>query len=240
MTSTFQRARSEEQRSERRRAILDTAAAMLAEMPVAQLSLNELSRRVGLAKSNVLRYFESREAVLLDLLNSAAREWLAELDGVLAAAVDAGASVDARADQLAAALAESLAVHPVLCELASAQAAVLEHNVSAEVAAQYKRTAMAHVGTLAAVVRSHIHELNEVDAGRFAAASMIVTGAVWTSAQPSDAMLEAYRADPALAAFQLDFTDTLRQLLEVFLAGLLARPSNHLAGGLGGSTPCSR
>lgn len=36
---------------------------MLSEMPVAKLSLNELSRRIGLAKSNVLRYFESREAV---------------------------------------------------------------------------------------------------------------------------------------------------------------------------------
>ena len=68
MTS-FQRARSEEQRDPRRRAILDTAAAMLAEMPVAEVSLNELSRRVGLAKSNVLRYFESREAVLLELLD---------------------------------------------------------------------------------------------------------------------------------------------------------------------------
>ena len=64
---TFQRARSEEQRAIRRQAILDTAAAMLDEMPVAEVSLNELSRRVGLAKSNVLRYFESREAVLLEL-----------------------------------------------------------------------------------------------------------------------------------------------------------------------------
>ncbi|HEY4701584.1 MAG TPA: helix-turn-helix domain-containing protein, partial [Streptosporangiaceae bacterium] len=68
----FQRARSAEQREVRRRAILDTAAAMLAEMTVAEVTLNELSRRVGLAKSNVLRYFESREAVLLDLLGS---EW---------------------------------------------------------------------------------------------------------------------------------------------------------------------
>ncbi|MEU6392218.1 hypothetical protein [Streptomyces sp. NPDC046939] len=34
-------------------------------MPVAKVSLNGLSRRVGLAKSNVLRYFESREAILL-------------------------------------------------------------------------------------------------------------------------------------------------------------------------------
>ena len=29
---------------------------------MAELSLNELARRVGLAKSNVLRYFDSREA----------------------------------------------------------------------------------------------------------------------------------------------------------------------------------
>ena len=42
---------------------------MLAEMPVAEVTLNELSRRAGLAKSNVLRYFESREAVLLELLD---------------------------------------------------------------------------------------------------------------------------------------------------------------------------
>ena len=80
----FQRARSEEQRELRRRAILDTAAAMLAALPVADLSLNELSRRVGLAKSNVLRYFESREAVLLELLDHFLQEWLTELAGELA------------------------------------------------------------------------------------------------------------------------------------------------------------
>ena len=57
---------------------------MLAEMPVAELSLNELSRRVGLAKSNVLRYFESREAVLLELLDAAWRDWLDQLAGELA------------------------------------------------------------------------------------------------------------------------------------------------------------
>ncbi|NED89092.1 TetR family transcriptional regulator, partial [Streptomyces sp. SID11233] len=84
---TFQRARSEEQREIRRRAILDTAAAMLDEMPVAEVSLNELSRRVGLAKSNVLRYFESREAVLLELLDDFLGEWLAVLADELAAGI---------------------------------------------------------------------------------------------------------------------------------------------------------
>ena len=77
----FQRARSEEQREIRRQAILDTAAAMLDVMPVSEVSLNELSRRAGLAKSNVLRYFESREAILLELLDRATKRWLSELPG---------------------------------------------------------------------------------------------------------------------------------------------------------------
>jgi len=99
---SFKRAHSEEQRTERRRMILDTAAAMLTEMPVAQVSLNELSRRVGLAKSNVLRYFESREAVLLELLDAASREWLEHLDDTLTGAVDTSAAATERVEQLAA------------------------------------------------------------------------------------------------------------------------------------------
>src|ERR1700742_3629499 len=106
MATTFQRARSDEQRAIRRQAILDTAAAMLAEMPVADLSLNELSRRVGLAKSNVLRYFDSRTG-----------EWLEHLARELPATVDAAAVLERRAEQLAGTLSRSLAERPVLCDL---------------------------------------------------------------------------------------------------------------------------
>ena len=108
MMTSFKRARSEEQRTQRRRMILDTTAAMLAEMPVAHVSLNELSRRVGLAKSNVLRYFESREAVLLELLDAASQEWLEQLHDALTAAVNPNASPAERGDQLAGTLAISL------------------------------------------------------------------------------------------------------------------------------------
>lgn len=226
--TTFQRARSEEQRGQRRRAILDAAAAMLAEMPVAEVSLNELSRRVGLAKSNVLRYFESREAVLLELLDSAWREWLSELGQDLGAAVDADAPPAERGDQVAAALATSLASHPVLCDLLSAQAAVLERNVSPQVAAQYKRAALANVAALGRLVAGCLAELGEHDAFRLAGAGVMMAGAIWPNAQPSAAMLAAYQADPELASMRLDFAGTLRDLLEVLIAGLLARSSRRL------------
>ena len=219
----FQRARSEEQREARRQAILGAAAAMLAEMPVAEVTLNELSRRAGLAKSNVLRYFESREAVLLELLDSAWQDWLARLDAELADAVVAGEPVASRADQLAAAVAASLAARPMLCDLISAQAAVLERNVSPQVAARYKRASIAGISALGALLLRSVPELGEPDAFRLAGAAVMTTAAVWPHTQPSAAMLAAYAADPALAAMRLDFTATLREVLEVLTAGLLAR-----------------
>jgi AcrR family transcriptional regulator len=221
----FQRARSEEQREARRQAILGTAAAMLAEMPVAEVTLNELSRRAGLAKSNVLRYFESREAVLLELLDSSWQDWLVQLEAELAGAVVAGDPVAGRADQLAAAVAASLAARPMLCDLISAQAAVLERNVSPQVAAQYKRASIAGIAALGGLMLRSVPELGEPDAFRLAGATVMTTAALWPHTQPSTAMLAAYAADPALAAMRPDFTGTLREVLEVLIAGLLARSS---------------
>jgi len=221
--AVFQRARSEAQREARRRAILGTAAAMLAEMPVAEVTLNELSRRAGLAKSNVLRYFESREAVLLELLDTAWQDWLAGLDRDLAGSVDPAAAVTGRCGQLAATVAASLASRPMLCDLVSAQAAVLERNVSPQVAAQYKRASMAGIDALGALMLRCVPELSRLDAVKLAGATVMTTGALWPHTQPSAAMLAAYQADPELAAMRLDFTATLREVLEVMCAGLLAR-----------------
>jgi AcrR family transcriptional regulator len=73
----FQRARTAQQRDQRRRDVLDAARDMLGQMPLADISLRELSKRIGLAKSNVIRYFPSREAVFLAVL---AEDWDGWLD----------------------------------------------------------------------------------------------------------------------------------------------------------------
>ena len=222
--NTFQRARSEEQREIRRRAILDTAAAMLDEMPVSAVSLNELSRRVGLAKSNVLRYFESREAVLLELLDHAWKQWMTDLPDLLTAGIDAEAAVEERGEQFAAVVGDSLAERRMLCDLLSAQAGVLEHNVSPEVAARYKRAAVANVDALTALARVHLPELGD-RAQQLAASMIMVIGAVWTHARPSQAMLAAYEADPSLAVLKMDFAIALREALATLTVGTLARTS---------------
>ncbi|WP_433275569.1 TetR/AcrR family transcriptional regulator [Pseudonocardia xinjiangensis] len=219
---TFQRARSEEQRELRRRTILRTVASMLEEMPVHEVSLNELSRRVGLAKSNVLRYFESREAILLELLDSAWNAWVADLPGEFTGEIDPEAGARERAERVAAVLSGSLARRAVLCDLLSAQAGVLEHNVSPDVAARYKRATIAGVARLADLLRDYLPELGDgafVLCGRV----LMVSGAVWTHNRPAPSMLAAYAADPSLEALRGNFEESLRETLAALVVGSLAR-----------------
>ena len=75
------------------------------------------------------------------------------------------------------------------------------------------------------LIHRYLGELGEPDAERLAAGAVLVAGALWAHAQPSAALLAAYEADPALAVMRTDFTATLREVLEVLIAGLLARSS---------------
>jgi AcrR family transcriptional regulator len=218
----FQRARSEEQREIRRQAILRTAAAMLAEMPVADLSLNELARRVGLAKSNVLRYFETREAVLLELFDAAWRAWLARLADELPAAVTPEAPMATRYERVADVLAASLVADPLLCELISVAGAVLERNISPEFARRCKLAAIANTERMSGLVRGCLPELSATGAFHFVAGVQISTGGIWPLAHPTEAMRRVYE-DPALAVLRMDFAHALREMIATLLIGCLTR-----------------
>ncbi|RSM37752.1 TetR family transcriptional regulator [Amycolatopsis balhimycina DSM 5908] len=220
---TFQRARSEEQREIRRQAVLDTALAMLDEMPVAELSLNELSRRVGLAKSNVLRYFESREAVLFQLLERAMDGWLAEVPDELAAGVDPSLPARERGDQVAAVVGASLARRTVLLDLVNAQTNVLEHNVSVDVVVRHKRSALGYIATAAGLLRRYVPELGDGAARNVTMMTLILAGTLSTYCRPSPSALAAYEADPAVAALRLDMRATLEDAVATLIAGTLAR-----------------
>jgi AcrR family transcriptional regulator len=219
---TFQRARNEEQREIRRRVQDGPAAAMLDEMPVAAVSLNELSRRVGLAKSNVLRYFESREAVLLELLDDFLGSWLADLAEELAAGIEAHAAPHVRADLLAEILSRSLAERVVLCDLFGAQGGVLEHNVSVEAIKRHKRSSLARLTDMSELVRGHVPELGD-GAELFCLMTLVSAGALSSYVPPPPSVLAAYADEPELGVLNLDLRDALRVACTSALLGVLPR-----------------
>lgn len=213
----FQRARSDEQRAQRRSAILETAAGMLSEMTVAKLSLNELSRRVGLAKSNVLRYFESREAILLQLLDRQIAEWTDSLAGELGASDQTFAE---RVRGVAAAVATSLAARPVMCDLVSAQNTVLEQNISTAVAIEHKRAAASALSRAATAIHRVLDELSEEDCGTALALTLFLVGSAWPHSHPGEALRAAYESDPEIAATRWEFEEIIARSFEVTALGL--------------------
>jgi hypothetical protein len=105
--------------------------------------------------------------VLLELLAASFREWLAHLAAELPSAVRRRAGFKRRAEQLATAISRSVEERPVLCDLMSTQAAVLEHNVSVEAVTRYKLATLADAETLAGLVHDALPELSQDDAWRY-------------------------------------------------------------------------
>ena len=199
---------------QRRRTILDTACAMLRERPVADISLRELSDRVGLAKSNVLRYFDSREAIFLEVLD---QEWGAWLDEVETALGPVG-----EVEEVARTVATSLLSRPLLCELVSGMAGVLERNISVDSARVFKRKAHDHRARLAALVRGCVPVLDEAAARHFAGVVLALTAGLWPHANPTDAVAQVLREQGGPTAGELVREGVTEGLVNQ-LAGLVAR-----------------
>jgi AcrR family transcriptional regulator len=195
---------------------------MLAEMPVAEVSLNELSRRVDLAKSNVLRYFDSREAVLLELLDDFMGRWLEEVAGECSSGIDTHASVDVRANQLVEIFSRSLAGRVALCDLFGAQGGVLEHNVSVETVKRHKRASLARLASMSELVKVYLPELGD-DAQWFCLMSLLSAGALSTYAPPPPSLLAAYAEEPSLGVLHVELQDALRFAFRSTLLGVLPR-----------------
>lgn len=210
----FQRARSAEQREIRKQAILDAAMQLLDELPVREISLRELSRRVGLSKANVVRYFETREAVFFELLNRSLARWIDELPAELTGTDSAVAVTDV--------LARSLADRPLLCGLLSALGPELERNISADAARDFKLVHIRLLGELADLLARHT-TLPPPAARELVSLTVVCTAGLWPFAHPSPAVDEALQ-DPALAGVRVDFAARLGRALRLLVTGLLAAP----------------
>lgn len=219
-TPAFRRARSREQQQQRRAQILGVARELLAVTEPAAVSLRELAREVGLAKSNVVRYFPTREAVFLAVL---AEDFDAFLDDVGARLprLDRRRSVASQRRLIASALAEALADHPRLCDLLAACQTVLEHNVPAETAREFKAIARQWLTGLADCVQAAEPRLDPTAAAEFAGHVWVLVAGVWPMANPNP-VVAAVLAEPEFEDMSVDFVPALTRALTVLLAGLSA------------------
>ncbi|WP_218010842.1 TetR/AcrR family transcriptional regulator [Herbidospora mongoliensis] len=214
----FQRARKPEQVEARRAAILGVAREMLRDRPLADISLNELSATVGLAKSNVLRYFGSREVIFLEVLDETWRDWLDRLT------LDPGAEGPGyvREERIASQIADAMVADPRLCELVAAMASVLERNMPLDYAREFKRRASANTDRFATMVGAVLPHLSRAASSHFAGAVFVITAGLWPYATPSDTVAQVSREMGIPPAAEM-FAAGLREGLTNLIIGLSVR-----------------
>ena len=231
-SAAFQRARRPEQKQQREDAILGAARELALRDGVRNVSLNDIAARIGIHKSALLRYFETREQIFLELTAASWRDWTqalhAGLDGAAVGGATAGAadgSAAGSAELVAGVVARSFADRPLLCDLIPHTALNLERNVSPAAVRRYKLTSLGAVGDAAGLVHRVLPELTEGECREFISAMASLAGALWQIANPPPVLAELYATDPDLGHACVDLLPRLRRTAAVLLAGLIpSRP----------------
>ena len=213
-SSTFQRARSADHKAQRREAILAAAEQLAIRDGVRQVTLGDIATVVGIHKSALLRYFETREEIFLELTGRSWTAWAQETSAALAQLGGAGA------DDVAALLSDSFASRPLLCDLIPHTALNLERHASPDAVRAYKTPSLGAVDGVAAALAPPLPELGDFQRRELVATMALLAGAMYQIATPPPVLAELYRAEPALGHELLDLPGRLRRAAQVTIAGL--------------------
>jgi len=205
----FLRARKPEEKEERRAHLLATARAMLGGGgDVADVSLSEIARRAGMAKSNVYRYFETREALQLALVWD---EWAAWYGALIAGYRKPGRGHRAL-DALLKQVAQSLAARPLLCALTAALPSVVERNLSDATVYDFKVRSLEFFGETAEFFERCAPEVSaQAYAGLIHDTVALIAG-LHAFSNPAPSVARALKS-PELKSFRRDFASDLERML---------------------------
>jgi AcrR family transcriptional regulator len=218
----FQRARRPEHKEQRREAILAAARKVATRDGVRSVSLGDIAAEVGVHKSALLRYFETREEIYLRLTDEGWHEWAHALHDSLD---DIEGAAPAK---LAATIAGTLAERPLFCDLLAHTTLNLERHVSREAVLGFKLSALRAVDDISALLARMLPGLGAAGGRDAIAAITALAASFWQTSHPPRALAELYQNDPRLGHAIVDFLPRLEKLSTAILTGLLE--ASHVEG----------
>jgi AcrR family transcriptional regulator len=212
-----ERARTEEDKELRRRAILTVARQLFAERGLVGFAMAEVAARAGLVKGTLYLYWPTREELLLAVLEELLWQWLDELDGRLD---DARAPAGPR--KLAAVVCDSLASYDPLARLLAVLQTVLEHNVSPATIRRFKTLLAERMAATGARLERQLPSLPAGEGVRVLLHLNAILVGLVQMADPAPAV-RAILAEPALQPLAIDLARELRAALTIYFSGILGR-----------------
>jgi AcrR family transcriptional regulator len=212
-SSDFQRARSPEAKRQREDAILAAARSLGAERGIRQITLTDIADAVGMHKSAMLRYFETREEIFLRLTAEDWQEWSA----ALRAKLERGRG---SAESVAAAFSTTLAARGMFCDLLAQAPLNLERNVSLEAVRAFKLVTHHEVDAIVELMQRLLPGFTERDCIDVIGTATALSGAFWQMANPPPEVAALYRSDKRMSHAVFEIEPRVRRVLTAMLKGI--------------------
>lgn len=212
---SFQRARKPEEINQRRETLLAAAAELFDAEGPAGAGLNAIAAKAGFTKSNVYRYFESREQVLLELFG----DEFVKLVDALEAALRQLTPGDVPA--LAETITATFLAHPRCCQLIAILASTLEQNVSEATITRTKLHMQGQNARVVAALAAQLPGASPADCAWAIGMFGSLIAGIWPSANPPPAA-QAVLARPEFETLRIQPARDLRRAAEALLGSIVA------------------
>ena len=212
----WQRARTEENKNERKEAIHQAALKLFKEEGYEGVSFNAIASEAGFTKSNMYRYFSSREEIFLNVFAELFQDWFDDYHARLEAL-----RKNTSPEKFAQAWLDSLNSREKFLDLTPLLFLALEKNSSYEQLVVFKRLSMNLLFQLSQQIERIYPQLQGEKAFSLLTLSYNSMSNYWAANQQSDALRKLY-AEEEFQMLKPNFERDLSIAIQTAVKGLIA------------------
>ena len=212
----WQRARTDEKKNERKQVIYQAAITLFKSSGYDKVSFNAIAAEAGFTKSNMYRYFSSKDDIFLSVFAELFESWVEDFDQQLQRLQQ---EVDAKV--FADIWLNSLLAHEKLLDLMPILFVSLEKNSSFEQLLEFKRLSMNLLYRLTISITRIYPDIKDDKAFKLLTLSYAATASQWAASKQSEALEKIYQLDE-FQALKPDFENDLITAIEIIIHGLKA------------------
>jgi AcrR family transcriptional regulator len=217
------RAISDEQKEERRQAILDAALQLFQETSYEAVNIADVAEKAGVAKGTIYLYFKTKEGLFLALLTQEFEAWFDEAESLLKEIQTTQGTCTV--DELIPLVGRSLENRPTLVRLTAILHTILEKNIDFSTALSFKQMLLARILQTGALLEACLPFLEPGQGVSVAVHIYVLIVGVQQLAEPAPIVKQAI-AEDELKVFQVDFMDYFLETLRIFLNGFKHQTKN--------------
>lgn len=211
---TWKRARSEEQKEQRVAEIVGATARLYKKHSFEEISFALIAREAGFTRSNLYRYFSSKEEIFLEFLRHDIVLWRKDLLKAY------GRRKTRSVTTFASVWVSTLSRHKRLLDLLSILNSFLEKNVTEDILVDFKRSVSSEVRVMSELLCKMFPAMSREKAGQFLELQLAAAIGLYQITNLSELQHKVLEY-PEFRHMKVDFSDYFKKAVENLLRGLL-------------------